>query len=364
MSQTQRSLVTMEVAVDLGNDVVTLNPIGNDIVKSYTGFGGESNITINNRNVSGRFYHTAMLELDIPVAQTAMTLPDIRTHVPKSKRHEMVMYTIVGAGGTGGYVVRDLLRYLQALKLKGDHRHFAVNIIDGDIVEEKNLIRQNFIASDLKKHKAEVLARRYGSAFGIPVFCYNSFLKAPDFLTAISSETAEAMNVRNHRDSVLHVIVGCVDNHEARRVINRHVQSRDGIYWIDSGNERTSGQVVCSYSRFARNFSGLSLANFKEPGIYPSGLTSALPNIIDIFPDIADPSKDLEGSDNTSCADRAMIEDQNIFINMTAAINVLNYLRQITNEEAITSNAVYFDIKGLSTVELITPEYLYKISNT
>jgi PRTRC genetic system ThiF family protein len=363
MSESQRVLVPIAVNIDLGNDLVTIDPLEGNIVKSYSGFGSIlSNITINNRNVTGACQHNAMLELDIPRnAAATMSLPDIRSHVPSTRNVELIVYTIIGAGGTGGYVIRDLLRFLQALKLKGDHRHFAVNIVDGDIVEEKNLIRQNFISCDLQKHKAEVLAKRYGAAFGVPVYYYNEFIQNADMLSKYCTDAAETMMVRNHRDTVQHVIVGCVDNHQARRMIHRHTQNRDGVYWIDSGNERTSGQVVCSYGRFMRNLQGVDVNYFLEGG-YPSGRANPTPTIVDIFPDILDSTKDLEGSDDTSCADRAMIEDQNIFINMTAAINVLNYLRQITNAEAITSNAVYFDIKGLSTVELLTPEYLLKIA--
>jgi PRTRC genetic system ThiF family protein len=364
MSESQRVLVPVTVSIDFGDDRVSIDPLEGNIVKNYTGFGSSlSNITINNRNFSGAYQHSAMLELDIPrnLGAAAMSLPDIRSHVSTAKNVELIVYTIIGAGGTGGYVIRDLLRFLQALKLKGDTRHFAVNIVDGDIVEEKNLIRQNFIACDLQKYKAEVLAKRYGAAFGVPVYYYNRFLETPEMLSNYCTDAAEAMNVRNHRDTVQHIIIGCVDNHQARRLIQRHTQNRDGIYWIDSGNERTSGQVVCSYSRFMRNIGGVNPAYFEEGG-YPSGRANPMPTIVDIFPDILDSTKDLEGSDNTSCADRAAIEDQNIFINMTAAINVLNYLRQITNAEAITSNAVYFDIRGLSTVELLTPGYLLKIA--
>lgn len=362
MAQTQRQLIPVELSIDIGEDQVNIHPVDSALIKSYTGYGGNSNITISNRNVYGQFNHTATLELEIPVSDKLVSLPDIRTHIPATREAELIVYSIIGAGGTGGYVIRDLLRYLQALKLKGDSRHFVVNIVDADIVEEKNLIRQNFIPSDIKKPKAEVLAKRYGAAFGIPVYAYTVFLERPDFLNTIVSNAAESMGVHNSRQTVQHVIVGCVDNHKARRTIWNHVSTRDQLYWVDSGNERTSGQVVCSYGRFRRNYNGASFSDFKDTGFYPTSRTYPLPTIVDIFPDILDPNKDLEGSDNTSCADRAMIEDQNIFINMTAAINVLNYLRQITNAETITSNAVYFDIKGLSTVELITPEYLSRIS--
>lgn len=357
MSQVERRRIPVTINFDIGNDQVNIDPIETSIVKNYTGFGCDSNVSIVNRNVIGSFSHYAELELEMPT-KSGIQLPDIRAHQPRSKEKSLIVYTIIGAGGTGGYVIRDLLRYLQALKLKGDLRHFAVNLIDGDIVEEKNLIRQNFIQADLGKYKAEVLAKRYGTAFGVPVNYKNSFLNRYSELDLLLNNTAREFGFHGNLSKIQHVIVGCVDNHEARRTINQYIQSSDHHYWIDSGNERTTGQVVCAYSRW-RQWKGSDYSYFNDH--YQSNELNSLPTIIDIFPEIKDPTRDLEGSDNTSCAERAMVEDQNIFINMTAAVNVLNYLRQITNDELITGNAVYFDIKGLSKVDLITPDYLTKI---
>lgn len=73
-----------------------------------------------------------------------------------------VKIVLVGTGGTGGYIVPQLYRLLYALD-----RPIWVILCDGDLVEEKNLGRQNFIEADLGKNKAMVLAERYSNAFGI-----------------------------------------------------------------------------------------------------------------------------------------------------------------------------------------------------
>lgn len=67
-----------------------------------------------------------------------------------------VQILMIGAGGTGGHIAPHLYRLLHALD-----RPVKVIIADGDIVEEKNLVRQNFIASDLGRNKAQVLAERF-----------------------------------------------------------------------------------------------------------------------------------------------------------------------------------------------------------
>ena len=46
-------------------------------------------------------------------------------------------------------------------------RHSWVIICDGDVVEEKNLVRQNFTPADQGENKARVLAERYSTVFGM-----------------------------------------------------------------------------------------------------------------------------------------------------------------------------------------------------
>ena len=68
-------------------------------------------------------------------------------------------FIVVGAGGTGGYLIRDLARLIGTFNLQ-NNMDMSIIVIDGDKVEPKNLIRQNFIKSDLGKYKAEVMAAR------------------------------------------------------------------------------------------------------------------------------------------------------------------------------------------------------------
>lgn len=72
----------------------------------------------------------------------------------KSKPVKIVM---LGAGGTGGHIAPHLYRLLYSLD-----RPVRFIIADGDVIEPKNLVRQNFIEADLGENKAQVLAERYG----------------------------------------------------------------------------------------------------------------------------------------------------------------------------------------------------------
>ncbi len=108
---------------------------------------------------------------------------------------------IVGCGGTGSYLVRDLPRILLNCSNK---KYISIILIDGDIVEEKNIDRQNFTRSDIGKYKAQVLADRYGAAYGIPMLAINEYLT----------------NTRRLRDvgviSNNTLLIGCVDNNKTR----------------------------------------------------------------------------------------------------------------------------------------------------
>ena len=62
-----------------------------------------------------------------------------------------VKIVMLGAGGTGGYVAPYLFRLLHMLD-----RPARFVICDGDIVELKNLDRQNFVPADLGENKARI----------------------------------------------------------------------------------------------------------------------------------------------------------------------------------------------------------------
>ena len=82
-----------------------------------------------------------------------------------------VKILLLGAGGTGGYVAPHLYRLMHTL-----NRPVRINIVDGDLVEAQNLVRQNFCAADLGENKAKVLATRYSEAFGMETLYHLSLI--------------------------------------------------------------------------------------------------------------------------------------------------------------------------------------------
>jgi PRTRC genetic system ThiF family protein len=284
----------------------------------------------------------------VEVPQIAMP-PLACKHTPYLQNHhtgvDMLDIIVVGCGGTGAYVIRDLTRFIYSLQTKNYPVNIRLHLFDADIVEEKNLIRQNFIPRDLGQYKAEVMAKRYGTAFGINITAHREMLNYQ------SLRNLENTNMGTK------LIIGCVDNNLARREIDRYMRSRGNTYWIDSGNERQSGQVICGYG---------IMENVHINDIYRDNINNTqfpMPSVTNLYPEILDETQDHVGDDNTSCAERALVEDQNIFVNMTAANNVLNFSRQIILKEPITIGGLEFNIKGVNTVHHLTEDYLKEVRN-
>lgn len=74
---------------------------------------------------------------------------------------------IFGAGGTTSWFLPKLLKIYNDAFNKVPALRYDLNIIliDQDVVETKNLIRQNFIADDVGGNKAQVLSERYSDIY-------------------------------------------------------------------------------------------------------------------------------------------------------------------------------------------------------
>lgn len=98
-----------------------------------------------------------------------------------------VKVVMLGAGGTGGYVAPYVFRLLHMLD-----RPARFVVCDGDIVEPKNLDRQNFVPADLGENKARVLAERYSTVLGMETEYVPNFIeKLPDLMELIEPKEWE-----------------------------------------------------------------------------------------------------------------------------------------------------------------------------
>ena len=221
-----------------------------------------------------------------------------------------VKIIMLGAGGTGAHIAPQLYRLLYSL-----NRPVRIIIADGDAVEEKNLVRQNFAFSDIGVNKAKVIAERYSSAFKLEAEYIPDFIEDADKLTEllvpevhrVFSEKLRQQKKNPYQQTPETVIlIGAVDNNKSRQLCHEVFNKARNLIYIDSGNGEHSGQVVCGVRRGGRTMQ-------KPVGVlYPDVL-----EITDKFPS------------ELSCAEASISAPQAITANLTAATVVVDMLYNI-----------------------------------
>ena len=226
-------------------------------------------------------------------------------------RSRPVKVVMLGAGGTGAHIAPHLYRLLYALE-----RPVKFIICDGDKVEPKNLVRQNFTQDDLGENKARVIAERYSEAFGLETSYVPSFIESAERLEELVKPEVIYTGRYVHngeggllvRETVpeLVILIGAVDNNRSRKLCHEvFLQARDLIY-IDSGNGEYTGQIVCGVRRAGKTF-------YKSVGM--------------LYPEVNDP-EDLFPTE-VSCAEASVSAPQTIVANLMAATAVVTMIYNI-----------------------------------
>ena len=138
--------------------------------------------------------------------------------------------TVVGAGGTGGFVAESLCRLFTG-------RAATITLVDHDRVEPHNLLRQNFYPENVGQFKSQALAERLARNYNRPIrYSLHPFMKYKSSSCATSYPGLPSHGNR--------LIIGCADNAAARREMNDTLSSNSRIWLIDAGNDTTWGQVL------------------------------------------------------------------------------------------------------------------------
>jgi hypothetical protein len=232
-----------------------------------------------------------------------------------------VKVVMLGAGGTGGHAAPHLYRMLHTLE-----RPVKVIIADGDVVEQKNLVRQNFIAADLGRNKAQVLAERYASAFGMETLYVPDFIESADKLAElIKPDMYQPSPYSYKRAEGLSVLIGAVDNNRSRKLCHQVFTNAENLIYIDSGNGEFTGQVVCGIRWKGRTY-------YKPVG--------------DVYPDVLGDTDKFPTE--LSCAEAAVSAPQSIVANIMAATAVVSYLYNIVVLGNIETRSVTFSTKTVN----------------
>ena len=207
-------------------------------------------------------------------------------------------------------------------------------IVDPDIVEANNIPRSNFCFAEVGRYKAQTLAERVTTAWGIETsFSCESFDPEKHFKNSNSDYRS------------LSIIVGCVDNYRARREMHRALDEfrsygeSSRVWWIDGGNGKTSGQVLLG-----------STTKALKPEQYFTGtsICRALPAPSLQHSDLLKPEK-VEAKSDASCPERVRLGEQGLNVNQRVAVEMAEMLSSMLLTRTLKRFAVYFDLESGST---------------
>lgn len=251
----------------------------------------------------------------------------------------------IGAGGTGGYVTEELVRVLGAT-----NKEHVLTVIDGDIVEERNLERQAFYKRDINKNKAEALISRLQTedTENVHVFGLTEYIKTWVDIVAIVTKMWEFYE---EQDEVM-IICGA-DNNAVRHRIDlatkalHELKVFNEVLIVDSGNTEYTGECLVTRlnkdTEYEDNILDYRLAR----------LTGELPNRL------------TYGDFEVSCEVASESAPQNIGTNMLAGYAVLtSVIKWITvgEVESLSFNARSGYVSKIDPVDQM--EYVGMLENS
>ena len=240
---------------------------------------------------------------------------------------------VIGAGGTGSAIVMGLPYLEQAMRAWGHRYGLDVAMMDADEVSEANCIRQPFSISDIGQNKATALINRINLFWGM------SWSAIPNNFHARSFDRNE--------DRCPDLVIGCVDTRAARKAIEdsfSRALSRT-CYWLDLGNNASSGQFVLGQPLNARN----------------RRKADRLRTVSELFPEIVDAEA---GEDPLpSCSTVEALDRQEPFINQTLAASALAMLAQLLRYGKLTYHGAFFNAKsGMMSALPVDPALWKKVN--
>ena len=235
---------------------------------------------------------------------------------------------VVGCGGTGGFVAEGLCRLLSGSDI-------PIILIDHDRVEPHNLVRQHFYAGDVGKFKSQALAerlsRQFGRHIGFSVYPYMYDLVRENYGGGLYSRAIQG------------IIIGCVDNANARRDISESLDFSN--WWLDAGNGLSSGQVLLGNTKHK--------GDLERSFIEAAGVVQRLPMPTLQLPSLLAPPTRKE-PDTRDCAQAVATEEQGPVINQAMAMLVLEFMHRML-KGTLTWMGAYIDLAA-GTLQTVPAE--------
>src|SRR5271157_4160772 len=207
---------------------------------------------------------------------------------------------VVGCGGNGSAIVSGLPYLHEALLAFGHPGRLAVTLIDPDTVSETNCVRQPFCRTEIGFPKAIMLAHRSNLFWGLNW----------QGMQAQIQQVAKSVDVD--------LVIGCVDTRKARRAIDKWALQSRVLYWLDLGNNASSGQFILGQPK--------NRVNQKKK--------HRLPTVTELFPEIA--TRNAKDDDQPSCSAVEALTRQEPFINQSLAYQALGMLTHLVRHGSVS----------------------------
>ena len=249
---------------------------------------------------------------------------------------------LIGCGGSGSWLAPHLVRITKLLQ---DVHQINVRLAfwDYDAAEGKNIFRQNFCEAEIGTNKAETLARRYGTAWGLDIIA----------LPVPFSADAMYRNSLGDRygDSSMPVFITSVDNNRPRQDVAKVCSQYFG-WWLDCGNIKTAGQVSVGRGLPPRELSPLRFPSMTTWTPLPS---LQFPSILQ--EDVATRKEEVDYS-GMSCADIALVDEQGLSINHAIASTAAAMLMKLLVTKDLRHHCAYVSIDSGTTFIYNSPRVL------
>ena len=244
--------------------------------------------------------------------------------------------TVVGCGGTGGFVAEGLCRLFQG-------REATIVLVDHDRVEPHNLLRQNFYAEDVGRFKSQALADRLARAYRRPVGYSVYAFREEDS----GSDGGRYPGLPAYGNSLL---IGCADNAAARRAMAEALPGDPRRWLIDAGNDTNWGQVLIG---------NVADRDFGDEAAFVDQTCYLLPAPTVQRPDLL--TAVSTRPPDVDCAAALDLTDQDPTINQMMASLVLQVVRRMA-AGTCPFMGLYLDMEqGTVTPTYVTPEAVERL---
>ena len=187
-------------------------------------------------------------------------------------------------------------------------------MFDGDSVSQSNVGRQLFSPSDIGKNKAVVLVTRLNMFFG-------------------TSWEAHSYNVSKGLRLPGGIVISAVDDVETRYLVRDIGKNSGVVYWVDTGNTTSTGQVVLG-----------TLNKVAQPG---KSCPEHLPHVLDLYQGIME-EESRKPYQGPSCSLQESLARQDLFVNQWVATCALEIIWKMFRYGQVKVHGAFVNLSSMT----------------